>query len=77
MKGTWIETTDVRAADRTAVERHRDAFATLNQRVGIPRAAVEAFWIKELEVSDVMVKVRFLPEQIFNQTPGPDAGSPI
>jgi hypothetical protein len=75
LKGTWIETTDVRAADMTAVERHREAFAALNQRVGIPRMAIEAFWKRELESSAVMVKVRFLPEQIFNQTPGPGAGS--
>ncbi len=75
LKGTWIETTKPDAADLAAVEQHRDAFAGLNEQIGMPRRAVETFWKRELETSSVLVKLRFVPEQIFNQTPGPDAGS--
>src|SRR5262245_32562400 len=41
LKGTWIETTEPDAADLAAVERHRDAFASLNERTGMPRRATE------------------------------------
>ena len=75
VKGTWIETTEPDAADLAAVAQHRDAFACLNERIGIPRLAIEALWTRELETSAVLVKLRFVPEQVFNQTPGPDAGS--
>ena len=75
LKGKWIETTEPDAADLAAVELHRDAFASLNERIGMPRRVVETFWKRELETSPVLVKVRFVPEQLFNQTPGPDAGS--
>jgi hypothetical protein len=37
---------------------------------------VETLWRRELEPSPVLVKIRFVPEQAFDQTPGPDAGSP-
>ena len=75
LKGTCIETTEPDAADLAAVERHREAFASLNERVGMPRIATETFWKRELETSSLLVKLRFVPEQIFNQTPGPEAGS--
>ena len=75
LKGTWIETTEPDAADLAAVERHRDAFASLNAKIGMPRRVVETFWNRELETSTVLLKLRFVPEQVFNQTPGPDAGS--
>jgi hypothetical protein len=75
VKGRWIESSEADAADIAAVERHREAFTSLNAQVGIPRRMMETFWQKEVETSTVLVKVRFIPEQIFNQTPGPDAGS--
>jgi hypothetical protein len=75
LKGTWIETSEPDAADLAAVEQHREAFARLNEQVGMPRMATETFWQRELETSPVLVKLRFVPEQVFNQTPGPEAGS--
>jgi hypothetical protein len=75
LKGKWIETSEPDAADLAAVERHRDSFATLNERIGMPRRVVEMVWKRELETSPVLVKLRFVPEQVFNQTPGPEAGS--
>lgn len=61
-------------ADLAMVERHRDAFAGVNEPMGQPRQAVEALWRAEIETSAVMVKIVFLPEQVFDQTPGPGAG---
>jgi hypothetical protein len=75
LKGVWLETSEPNDADLLAVEQHREAFASLNEKIGIPRRAVDTLWRKELEISPVMVKLRFSPEQIFDQTPGPDAGS--
>lgn len=77
LKGQCIETADPRRADLAAVERHREAFGRLNQRIGFPSQRSETFWRRELETSPVLVKLRFVPEQIFDQTPGPDAGSPL
>ena len=75
LKGTWIETTEPNAADLMAVEQHREAFSSLNERIGIPRRATDTLWRRELETSSVLVKLRFVTEQVFDQTPGPNAGS--
>jgi hypothetical protein len=75
LKGQCVKTTDPSRADLAAVERHRKAFGCLNKRIGIPHQRSETFWKRELETSPVLIKPRFVPEQIFDQTPGPDAGS--
>ena len=75
--GRCIETGPARRLDLEAVEAHRDAFVELNKGLGVPRAFIEALWQRELAGSEQMVTVRFVAEQIFNQTPGPDAGSPL
>jgi hypothetical protein len=77
MKGQWIATADPSRADLAVVERHREAFGRLNNRIGFPRQQSEIFWRRELETSPVFIKLRFVPEQIFDQTPGPDAGAPL
>jgi hypothetical protein len=77
LKGQGIETADPSRADLTAVARHREAFGRLNVRIGVPRQRIETFWRRELETSPDLVKVRIVPEQVFDQTPGPDAGSPL
>jgi pyridoxamine 5'-phosphate oxidase-like protein len=76
LKGTCIETSEPDAADLAAVEEHREVFAARNERIGVPRHMVETLWRRELETSPVLVKIRFVPEQAFDQTPGPDTGSP-
>ena len=76
LKGTCIETSEPDAADLAAVREHREVFASRNERIGVPRHMVETLWRRELETSPVLVKIRFVPEQAFDQTPGPDAGSP-
>jgi hypothetical protein len=77
LKGQCLETRDPGDADLAAVGRHRVAFGRLNKRIGFPRQHSETFWRREIETSPDLVKLRFLPEQIFDQTPGPDAGSPL
>ncbi len=77
LKGQCIATTEPRQPDLTAVERHRQAFGRLNARIGFPRQRTETFWQREVETSPALVKLRFVPEQVFDQTPGPDAGSPL
>jgi Pyridoxamine 5'-phosphate oxidase len=61
--------------DMTAVQAHRDAFAEVNKGMGVPPPFINALWQRELAGSPAMVRIRFVAEQIFNQTPGPDAGS--
>ena len=77
MWGRCIQTGPACRQDLAAVEAHRDAFVELNKGLGVPRAFIEALWQRELAGSPQMVTIRFVAEQIFNQTPGPDAGSPL
>lgn len=77
LKGQCIEIADPRPEDLAAVKKHRAAFGRLNVRVGVARRDVETFWRRELETSPILVRLRLVPEQIFDQTPGPDAGLPL
>ena len=77
LKGRCIATADPVRADFAAVERHREAFGRLNERIGFPRQRTETLWGNEITIIPVLVKLRFVPEQIFDRTPGPDAGSPL
>jgi len=76
MWGRCIGTGPARRQDLAAVQEHRDAFTQVNKGLGVPGPFIEALWQRELAGSPDMVTIRFVPEQIFNQTPGPDAGSP-
>src|SRR5262249_29284955 len=73
--GRCLGTTAASRQDLLAVETHRDAFARANQSIGVPGPFIEALWQRELAGSPDMVRIRFVAEQIFNQTPGPGAGS--
>ena len=74
MWGRCIQTGRARRQDLAAVEAHRAAFIEMNKGLGVPPAFIEALWQRELAGSPRMVTIRFVAEQIFNQTPGPDAG---
>ena len=63
--------------DLTAVQQHRDTFARAGKGIGVPLPFIEALWQRELAGSPMMVRIRFVAERVFNQTPGPDAGSPL
>ena len=75
--GRCIGTGRPHRSDLTAVHQHRETFARVNIDIGVPLPFIEALWQRELAGSPVMVRIRFVAEQIFNQTPGPDAGSPL
>jgi hypothetical protein len=76
----WGRCTGTRRAlrrDLSEVQKHRDLFLAMNAKIGVPRPFVEALWQRELAESPVMMTIRFVAEQFFNQTPGPAAGSPL
>jgi len=73
--GRSLETGPASQRDLAGVDAHRDAFIELNKGLGVPRPFIEALWQREAAGSPEMVTIRFRVEQIFNQTPGPDAGS--
>jgi len=75
--GRCIGTGRPQRDDLNAVQQHRDAFAEVNKGLGVPPPFINALWQRELAGSPVMVRIRFVAEQIFNQTPGPDAGSTL
>ena len=75
--GRCIGTAPASRQDLSAVQAHRDAFAGANEGIGVPRPFIEALWQRELAGSPAMVRLQFVAEQVFNQTPGPDAGSPL
>jgi hypothetical protein len=75
--GRCLGTGQAQRQDLAAVEAHRDAFARVNEGLGVPKVFCDALWQRELAGSPAMVRIRFAAEQIFNQTPGPGAGSPL
>ena len=75
--GHCLGTSAAKPEDLAAVRTHREAFARMNEAIGVPRPFIEALWHRELAGSPTMTRIRFAPEQIFNQTPGPGAGSPL
>ena len=77
LKGRQAKAAEPDSTDLAVVERHRDAFAAVNERLGQSRQRVETFWRAEIETSAVLVKILFVPEQIFDQTPGPGAGRSV
>ena len=74
LKGRHAKAAEPDSTDLAVVERHREAFAMVNEPLGQSRQLVEAFWRAEIETSAVLVKILFVPEQVFDQTPGPGAG---
>lgn len=77
LKGRCVRTASPNRQDLAAVEHHRNAFLASTERIGVPRRFTEALWQRELVESTVMVKIRFMAKQAFDQSPGPDAGSPL
>lgn len=76
LKGRHLRTTQPTVDDLLRVDRHRESFAGVNESIGVPRARVEAFWRRELAGSPLFVTIHFVVHAIFNQTPGPAAGTP-
>jgi hypothetical protein len=71
LKGRCVEVGDPQAADWTAVDAHREAFTREVGLLGFPAQVVRNMW------STQVVKIRFVVEDIYDQTPGPKAGRPL
>jgi hypothetical protein len=70
-KGTFREANEPTAEDLAWVERGREAFLVSTSLVGDPPGAIRNLWM------DDVVRVTFVVEQAFDQTPGPEAGKPL
>jgi len=69
LKGRCTDIGEADESDRRRVRAHGEAFVDGLCRVGIGERAARG-----ILVSDI-VRLRFVPEHLFNQTPGPDAGT--
>ena len=70
LKGRCIEITEAQPEELAQVHKHSEAFVAGVQLIGISERAARG-----MLVSDV-VKLIIAPDLLFDQTPGPEAGSP-
>jgi hypothetical protein len=70
LKGTCLEIGVADEADRDRVRTHGAAFVAGVKSVGISERAARGCLVTDV------VRLRFAPELLFDQTPGPDAGAP-
>ena len=77
LKGRYAGATEPGVDDLSMADRHREAFARVNEGLGVPRSRTEAFWHRELVGSPLLITIHFVVHRIFNQTPGPYAGLPL
>ena len=68
LKGRCVEVVDPDAADWPWIERHREAFTVAVANIGYPPQVTRHLW------STQVIKVRFVVEEFYDQTPGPQAG---
>jgi hypothetical protein len=74
LKATRVEMRSAEAQDTPVLERYRQAMEREIQQVGFAPPLTRAMLAHRL---DDLVAVRFTPEQAFDQTPGPRAGTPL
>jgi hypothetical protein len=74
VKGHCVEIIEANESDVARVGRHREEFARACEGIGTLRSTTEQLFLREVDNPPVLVKIRFQPEQIFDQTPGPNAG---
>jgi hypothetical protein len=74
LKATRVEMRSAEAQDTPFLERYREAMEREIQQVGFAPPLTRAMLAHRL---DDLVAVRFTPEQAFDQTPGPRAGTPL
>ena len=75
LKGRFLGSAEPTPEDRERVTRHQQAFMAEVEHVGIPRHLSAGFWRHDDPAA--MVKLRFVVEEAYDQTPGPDAGRPL
>jgi hypothetical protein len=71
VKGVFVGWRDASEDERPAVLAQWDGFLGSLEQIGIPRAATKTW------VTWPAVAIRLRANALFNQTPGPDAGSPL
>lgn len=71
IKGRCVEVGDPQVGDWDVIDRQRQGFSGICATIGFPAPMIRNMW------STQVVKVRFVAEQVFNQTPGPDAGKSL
>jgi hypothetical protein len=74
LKATRVEMRSAEAQDTPVLERYRQAMEREIQQVGFAPPLTRAMLAHRL---DDLVAVRFTPEQAFDQTPGPRAGTSL
>jgi hypothetical protein len=75
IKGRALETSVPLPEDLERVDHHREAFLQEVESVGLARPLAARLFAAEMEVSPALVKIRLSIDEIFDQTPGPKAGS--
>jgi hypothetical protein len=71
LKGRCVEVGDPEADDWSAIEEHRQGFTRATAMLGFPADMIRNLW------STQVVKLRFVVDDIYDQTPGPKAGKPL
>jgi hypothetical protein len=75
LKGRATETLAPNDEDRAQVAQHQRAFMRQVEHVGLGAEQCRLFWTQD--DADAMVKLRFVVDEAYDQTPGPDAGRPL
>jgi hypothetical protein len=75
VKGRAIETRSIAPADLGLITRHQRAFTDEVVAVGMPEPSAVRLFSIEMEDAPEITNIRVLVESVFNQTPGPGAGS--
>ena len=75
VKGRAIETRSITPSDRERITRHQRAFTDEVVAVGMPEQSAVRLSSIEMEDAPEITNIRVLVETVFNQTPGPGAGS--
>jgi general stress protein 26 len=72
LKGRCTALGEAGPADQAWVRRHREAFATETALVGDPPQIIRNLWME-----GPLTRIEFAADRAFDQTPGPDAGTPL
>ena len=75
VKGRAIETGSIAPSDLERITRHQRAFTDEVVSVGMPEPSAVRLFSIEMEDAPEITNIRVLVEAVFNQTPGPGAGS--
>jgi hypothetical protein len=69
LKGRCVEIGEPEADDHAGIRAHNEQFVAAAQRIGMAEQAARG-----MLVTDV-IRLRLVPEALFDQTPGPEAGT--